>query len=45
MALIERARTDAVDADRLQKEQDNLLWAIEELHMECDLARLEHIDA
>ena len=38
MALIERARTDAVEAERLQKERDDLLWAIERLRTECDLA-------
>ena len=39
MALIERARTDAVEDERLRKEQDDLLYAIEGLHMERDLAR------
>ena len=39
VALIERARMDAVEVERLRKERDNLLWAIEELHMGIDLAR------
>ena len=45
MALIERARTDAMEVERLWKERDNLLWAIEELHTERDLARQERADA
>ena len=45
MALIERACTDVVEAERLWKERDNLLWAVEGLRTECDLAHQEHIDA
>jgi len=37
-ALIKRVRMDAVEAERLQKEQDDLFWAIEELRMRIDLA-------
>ena len=36
---------DAVEVERLRKERDNLLWAIEELHMGIDLARQERTDA
>ena len=39
MALIERTRTDAVEAERLWKERDDLLRAIEELRTGIDLAR------
>ena len=39
MALIERARTDAVEAKWLRKERVNLLQAIEGLRTERDLAR------
>ena len=39
MALIERARTDVADAERLQKEWHGLLWAVEGLRTDCDLAR------
>ena len=42
MALIERACTDAVEAERLWKERDDLLWAVEELHTGIDLAHQEH---
>ena len=45
MALIERARTDAVEAEQLRKEQDDLLWAIEGLRRECDLACQECADS
>ena len=45
MALIERARTDAMEAKRLWKERDDLIQAIEGLHMERDLAHQEHADA
>ena len=38
-ALIERACTDIMEAERLQKERDDLLRAIEGLLTECDLAR------
>ena len=44
MSLIERARTDVMEAERLQRERDDLLWAIEGLRTECDLARQEHAD-
>ena len=39
MALIERVRIDAVEAEQLQKEWDDLLWAIEELRTGIALAR------
>ena len=45
MALIERARTDAVEAERLWRERDDLLWAVEGLYMECDLAHQENVNA
>ena len=45
MALIERACMDTVETKRLRKERDNLLWAIEGLRTEHDLARQEHADA
>ena len=45
MTLIERAHTDAVEAEQLRKEQDDLLQAIEELRTEHDLAHHECIDA
>ena len=38
-ALIERACMDTVQAERLRKEQDDLLWAIEELRMGTEMAR------
>jgi DNA-binding SARP family transcriptional activator len=38
-ALIERACADTVVFEQLQKELDDLLWAIEGLCMECDVAR------
>ena len=38
MALIERAHTDAAEAERLWKERGDFLWAIEGLYIECDLA-------
>ena len=38
-ALIERACMDAVEAERLWKERDDLLRAIEELHTWTELAR------
>ena len=38
VALIERVHVDAMEPERLWKEQDDLLWAIEELHMGIDLA-------
>ena len=43
--LIERVRTDAVEAKLLQKERDDLLWAIEELCTGIDLAHQECVDA
>ena len=45
MALIERARTDAVEAKWLRKERVNLLQAIEGLRTERDLARQERTNA
>ena len=45
MTLIKRVRTDAIEAERLRKEQDNLLHAIEELRTGIDLARQECADA
>ena len=44
-ALIERVRTDVVEAERLRKERDDLLWAVEELCMGIDLAHQERADA
>ena len=38
-ALIERVCTDTMEAEQLQKERDNLLWAIEGLRTGTDLAR------
>jgi len=45
MALIERVRTDAVEAERLRKERDDLLRAVEKLRTGIDLARQERADA
>ena len=45
MSLIERVRTDIVEAKWLWKEGDDMLQAIEGLCMECDLDRQEHADA
>ena len=45
MALIERACMDAVETERLWKERDNLLWAIEGLRTEHDLASQGRVDA
>ena len=45
MALIDRACTDIVEAERLWKERNDLLQAIEELRMGIDLARQEHANA
>jgi len=39
MALIERACTNAVEAEQLRKERDDLLRAVEELHIGTELAR------
>ena len=39
VALIERARMDAVEVERLRKEWDDLLQAVEELYTRIDLAR------
>ena len=36
---------DIMEAERLRKEQDDLLWAIEELRTGIDLARQERADA
>jgi len=38
MALIERVRMNVIEAKRLWKERDDLLWAIEELCTGIDLA-------
>ena len=38
VVLIERAHMDAVEAERLRKERDDLLWVIEELRMGIDMA-------
>jgi hypothetical protein len=43
--LIERTRADVVESERLRKEQDDLLQAVEGLCTERDLARRECIDA
>jgi len=40
-ALIERARTDAMEAKRLWKERDDLLQAMEELCTRTELAHQE----
>ena len=40
-ALIERARTDTMEAERLWKERDDLFRAMEELHMGTKLAGQE----
>ena len=45
MALIKRVHTDAMEVERLWKERDDLLWAIEELCTGIDLARQERADA
>ena len=45
MDLIERVCTDTVGAERLRKERDDLLQAVEELRTGIDLARQEHTDA
>ena len=37
--LIERTRTNIVEAEWVRKERDNLLWAIEELRTRTELAR------
>ena len=44
-ALIERVCTDSMEAERLQKERDDLLRALEELRTGIDLARQERADA
>ena len=44
-ALIERVHTDTVEAERLWKEWDDLLRAIEELHTGIDLACQERADS
>ena len=38
-ALIERVHTDTMEVERLRKEQDDKLWAIQELCTGIDLAR------
>ena len=45
MALIKRVHTNTMETERLQKERDDLLWAIEELHTGTELARQERADA
>ena len=37
--LIERARMDAMEVERLRKEKDNLLRALEELRTSTEMAR------
>ena len=44
MTLIERVHTDTMEAERLWKEWDNLLWSIEEPRIGIDPARQEHAD-
>ena len=44
-ALIERACTDIMEVERLWKERDDLLWAVEGLRTEHDLASQGHADA
>ena len=41
-ALIERPHIDAVKAERLRKERDDLLRVVEELHTGTELAHQEH---
>jgi hypothetical protein len=36
---------DATESKRLRKEQDDLLWAVDELHTEHDSAHQERVDA
>jgi len=43
--MIERVHVHAVEAERLWKERDDLLRAIEGLRTECDLARHECVNA
>ena len=38
-ALVERARMDAMEVERLRKEKDNLLRALEELRTSTEMAR------
>ena len=45
VALIKRVHTDAMEVERLWKERDDLLWAIEELCIGIDLAHQERVDA
>ena len=45
MALIERVHMNTVETERLRKEQDDFLRAIEELRTGIDLAHQEHADA
>jgi hypothetical protein len=45
MALIVREHADAVKSERVRKEQDDLLQAIEGLHVEDDATHLECTDA
>ena len=45
MALIKRVHMDTIVAERLWKEWDDLLWAIEELHIGIDLARQQRANA
>ena len=45
MALIERARMDTMEAERLRTKRDDLLQAIEGLRMKRELARQEHANA
>ena len=45
VALIKRARMDVMEAERLWKEWDDLLRAIEELHTGIDLACQERADS
>jgi hypothetical protein len=45
MALAERARLDAMETERIWKEQDELLQTLVGLHAEHDLACQERADA
>lgn len=45
LLLIERECMDTTEAAQLWKEWEELLWAIEELCMEHDVAHQEHADA
>ena len=45
VALIKRAHMNAMEAEQLRKEPNDLLYAVEELRMGIDLAHQERADA